>query len=377
MDTKIVHGTDIRNTTTNDYIEPIHMTAMYKFNSAEHGSDLFTGEQKGYVYSRSGNPTVRILEKKMALLEGADVGVATASGMSAIASTVLGLVKSGENIVTSGTLYGGTYRLFSEYLPKLGIEVRFVSPLASAQDIVNKMDSKTKLLFIETPSNPTLDIIDINLWADFNVPLVVDNTFCSPYLQQPIKHGADLVIHSTTKYLNGHGDCLGGIVVGYQDYIDEIRNCTTYFGPTMSPFNAWLILRGLKTLAVRMEKQCETASYLVNFLLCGDDKIRKVYYPHTGTFGQMKYGGGMIAFELGGGLKAGKTLMNNLKLCTLAVSLGDCETLIQHPASMTHSTYTATERKRFGISDGLIRMSIGIENVEDIYNDLKQALDKI
>ena len=319
----------------------------------------------------------------MALLEGADDGVATASGMSAIASTVLGLVKSGENIVTSGTLYGGTYRLFSEYLPKLGIEVRFVSPLASAQDIVNKVDSKTKLLFIETPSNPTLDIIDINLWyvasrsTDFNMPLVVDNTFCSPYLQQPIKHGADLVVHSATKYLNGHGDCLGGIVVGYQEYIDKTRGANTYFGPTMSPFNAWLILRGLKTLGLRMRKQCENAQYLVNFLLYLNDKITKVYYPHTGTFGQMKYGGGMIAFELGGGLKAGKTLMNNLKLCTLAVSLGDCETLIQHPASMTHSTYTATERKRFGISDGLIRMSIGIENVEDIYNDLKQALDRV
>jgi len=376
-ETDIVHGPKINNVLSNDLVQPIHMTSTFKFDSGDHGASLFKGEVEGYVYSRMGNPTVKILEKKMAMLEGAENAVATSSGMSAISSLILALVESGKNIVSSGVLYGGTYALFNKELPKLKIETRFVHPNLDFDGIVTFIDAKTKLLFIETPANPTLDVIDISLWTKiakkFKIPLVVDNTFLTPYIQRPIEQGADVVVHSTTKYLNGHGDNIGGIVIGNNEIIEKVKNTVCYFGPSMSPFNAWLVLRGLKTLAVRMERHSENA-WNVAAYLSEHNKINKVYYPQTQ---ETKKGGGIVAFELKNGLEAGKILMDNVKLCALAVSLGDCETLIQHPASMTHASYTKEERKKFGVSDGLIRLSIGLEHYVDIIKDLKQALKKI
>ncbi len=380
-ETDIVHGTKINNVLTNDLIQPIHMTSTFKFDSSDHGASLFKGETEGYIYSRMGNPTVRILEKKMAMLEGAENAIATSSGMSAISSLILALVKSGENIVSSGVLYGGTYALFNEDLPKLGIETRFVHPDSHFDEITILIDAKTKLLFIETPANPTLNVIDIPFWAKiaekFKIPLAVDNTFLTPYIQRPIEQGANIVIHSTTKYLNGHGDNIGGIVIGSNEIIEKVRSTVSHFGSSMSPFNAWLILRGLKTLALRMERHSENA-WSVAAYLSEHDKVNKVYYPWCDPYTQeTKRGGGVIAFELKGGLKEGKTIMDSVKLCTLAVSLGDCETLIQHPASMTHASYTKEERERVGISDGLIRLSVGLEHYVDIIRDLGQALEKI
>lgn len=380
-ETEIVHGTGINNVLTGDLVQPIHMTSTFKFDSSDHGASLFKGETEGYVYSRMGNPTVRILEKKMAVLERAEDAVATSSGMSAISSLVLALVKSGENIVSSGVLYGGTFALFNNELPKLGIETRFVSTDLNFDEITKFIDTKTKLLFIETPANPTLDVIDISFWAEiaekFKIPLVVDNTFLTPYIQKPIEQGAHVVIHSTTKYLNGHGDSIGGVVVGSDEIMEKVRNTMCHFGSCMSPFNAWLVLRGLKTLALRMERHCENA-WSVATHLSEHDKINKVYYPWCDPATQeYRRGGGTMSFEVKGGLEAGKTIIDNVKLCALAVSLGDCETLIQHPASMTHASYTKEEREKVGITDGLVRLSVGLEHYVDIIKDLEQALGKI
>ena len=380
-ETDIVHGTEINNVLTGDLVQPIHMTSTFKFDSSDHGASLFKGETEGYVYSRIGNPTVRIFEKKMALLEGAEDAVATSSGMSAISSLVLALVKSGENIVSSGVLYGGTYALFNGELPKIGIETRFVSPDLSFDGIVKIVDEKTKLLFIETPANPTLNVIDISVWVKiaekFKIPLAVDNTFLSPYIQRPIEQGADVSLHSTTKYLSGHGDSVGGVVVGSNEVIKKVKNTVSNFGPSMSPFNAWLVLRGLKTLAVRMERHCENAWNVATYL-SEHYKVNKVYYPWCDPLTQeTKKGGGTMSFELKDGLEAGKTVIDNVKLCALAVSLGDCETLIQHPASMTHASYTKEEREKVGITDGLVRLSVGLEHYVDIIKDLEQALGKI
>jgi methionine-gamma-lyase len=386
-ETEIVHGIVPDQTVSADLVPPIHMTSTFKFNSADHGAALFSGTEDGYIYTRVSNPTNSVLEKKVSLLEGGDAGIATSSGMAAIASVAMTLAKPGDNFVSCTTVYGGTFAFFHHRLRELKIDPRFVSPVSATDPamIEKQIDADTRFLYMETPANPTLDIIDIRLWADIaqahGIPLVVDNTFATPYLQNPIYHGADLVVHSATKYLGGHADIIGGLVVGSRSLTDRIREEYIHnFGPTMSPFNAWLFLRGIKTLAVRMEKHCANAVRIARFLE-DHPKVEKVYYPglpsHSGHITakkQMCHFGGMIAFEVVGGIDAGKKIMDNVEICTLAVSLGDCDTLIQHPASMTHATYSKAEREKAGITDGLIRLSVGIENADDIIADLENAM---
>ena len=389
-DTLVVHGIKSVYTSSMDLVPPIHMTSTFKFKDTEYGANIFSGTEKGFVYTRIGNPTVSIFQEKMALLEGGEDAIATSSGMAAISAIALSLAVPGDNFVAGTTLYGGTFALFNKHLRSLNIHPSFLTPgeACSVKNIEAGIDKKTRFLFIETPSNPTLDLFDVEIWAQaakkFNIPLIVDNTFATPYLQNPIKHGADVVVHSATKYIGGHGDVVGGVIIGSLKMMNHIRQeYTNHFGPTMSPFNAWLFLRGLKTLALRMERHSDNAMKIAQWLE-NRPEVGKVYYPglisHPGNLiaqKQMKKFGGMLSFDLKGGIEAGKKLMDNLKVCTLAVSLGDCDTLIQHPASMTHSTYSVQEREKAGISDGLIRLSVGIENGDDLIEDLNQGLSSI
>jgi len=386
-ETEIVHGVHDAHVTSMDLVAPIHMTSAFRFKNSGHGAALFSGTQQGYIYSRISNPTVSLLEEKMALLEKGEAAVAASSGMAAIASTVMTLAKPGDNFISCTTVYGGTFAFFNQRLRHFNIETRFITPAEACKpgSIEALIDSKTRFLFMETPANPTLDILDIRMWVDIarrrRIPLVVDNTFATPYLQNPIAMGADMVIHSATKYIGGHADIIGGVAVGKKSVIDRIKEeYVHYFGPIMSPFNAWLFLRGIKTLAVRMEKHCANAMAVANFL-GAHPKILKVYHPglpshpgHNTAKAQMKHFGAMMAFEVRGGIEAGKKVMDSVRVCTLAVSLGDCDTLIQHPASMTHSTYSKAEREKAGITDGLIRLSVGIESADDIIADLGNAL---
>ena len=389
-ETQVVHGIHTGDTNTLDLVAPIHMTSAFEFKNAAHGAGLFSGKDDGYIYTRISNPTVSMFQAKMAILEGGEDAIATSSGMSAIASIALSLAKPGDNFVSCATVYGGTFALFTENLKALQIEARLISPALSESKkaIESLVDKKTRFLYMETPANPTLDVIDIEMWAGIArkhlIPLVVDNTFATAYLQNPLLIGADVVVHSATKYISGHADTIGGVIVGKKKMMDRIRaEYIHHFGPTMSPFNAWLFLRGIKTLAVRMERHCLNAMRVAEWLN-SHPKVTKVYYPglpshpgHPIAKKQMKCFGGMIAFEVSGGIKAGQAVMDNVHICRLAVSLGDCDTLIQHPASMTHSTYTKEDRTAAGIPDGLIRISVGIEHADDIIKDLENSFSFI
>lgn len=366
---------------------PIFQSSTFAFKDADEGAAIFAGESDGYVYTRLGNPTVAALENEIAYLEGGDAGLAFSSGMAATATTILALAKAGDNIVASDTLYGGTHSLFTENLPRIGIEVREVV----AKDVANierAMDEKTRAIFIESPANPTMVVIDITACAEIaksrGIDLIVDNTFPTPYYQSPLELGASIVIHSATKYIGGHGDTVAGLVVGSAEFIESLRaEFLRDWGGCLSPFNAWLLLRGLKTLPVRMDKHSENGMEIAQFLSY-HPKIEQVMYPglrthpqHELAKKQMRGFGGMIAFLVKGGRDAGKILMDSVELCTLAVSLGDVDTLIQHPASMTHSTYSPEELNKAGISESLVRLSVGLEDVNDLVADLKQALKRI
>lgn len=317
------------------------------------------------------------------------MALATSSGIGAISSTFWTLLKAGDHIITDTTLYGCTFALINHGLRKFGIEVTFVDTSDPVQ-VKKAMRKNTRIVYLETPANPNLKIVDLEKVVKIahtnpDTMVIVDNTFATPYLQQPLTMGVDLVVHSATKYLNGHGDVVAGFVIGKNELIQEIRlvGLKDMTGAVLGPQEAFYIIRGLKTFEIRMERHCINARKIVEYL-SEHEKVEKVYYPglehhpgHLVAKKQMKDYGGMISFELKGGFEAGKTLMDNLKLCALAVSLGDTETLIQHPASMTHSPYTKEEREAAGITDGLVRMSVGIENVEDIIEDLKQGLEKI
>lgn len=387
-DTKIVHAGQHIDPVTGALSTPIYQTSTFVFNSAEQGAARFAGEEKGFIYTRLGNPTQEQLENKVAILEGAEAGLAVASGMTAIAAPIWTICKAGDHIVSSDTLYGCTFALLSEQAERFGIEVTFVKA-KDPENIRKAMKSNTKLVYIETPANPTLDIIDIEETAkiahEHNALLMVDNTFMSPYGQRPLEMGADVVIHSATKYINGHGDVIAGIIVGKQELIDQIRfvGVKDITGGCISPFNAWLLIRGLKTLGVRMDRHCENALKVAKFLE-NHPMVESVTYPgleshpqHELAKKQMRIFGAMISFEVKGGVEAGRQLMNNVELCTLAVSLGDTETLIEHPASMTHSPVPKEERLKAGITDGLVRLSVGLENPEDVMADLDQAFKKI
>ncbi|MCK4295248.1 MAG: aminotransferase class I/II-fold pyridoxal phosphate-dependent enzyme [Candidatus Marinimicrobia bacterium] len=386
IETNIVHGGQHPDKLTGALSPPIYQTSTFAFRDADHGARLFKREEEGYIYTRYRNPTIDLLADKIALLESAEAGLVFASGLAAIFNVIVTLVKSGEHIVSDDTIYGGTFGLFKNIFPKLGIDVTFVDTV-NRDKLTSVIRDNTKLVFIETPANPTLKIIDIAKCVEVahskNVDLCVDNTFLTPYLQKPIELGADIVVHSATKYFGGHGDIIGGIVVGGKIFMEELWKNAKDIGASNSPFNAWLVLRGLKTLAVRMDRHCENAEKIAEYL-SKHNKIENVYYPglfshpgHEIAKKQMSKFGGMLGFDLKGGKEAGKILMNSVKLCILAVSLGDADTLIEHPASMTHSTYSDEELLQRGIKPGFVRISVGLENVNDLIEDLEQALNVI
>ena len=385
--TLCVHGSGGADIQTGAISVPIYQSSTFAFRSAKHGAALFAGEEEGYVYTRLGNPTQAALESEMAFLEGGEAALCFSSGMATISGIILALCRNGENLISSDTVYGGTHNLYKESLPLWDIAVKEVDAV-DPKNIENAIDEKTRLIFIETPANPTLSLIDIVECAKIakknHIPLVVDNTFATPYLQRPIELGADIIVHSATKYIGGHGDTIAGIAVGKKDFIDDLRaKSLRDLGAVISPLNAWLLLRGLKTLPVRMDRHCANALEIAKFLSL-HPKINWVRHPGLSTHPQhelaarqMKKFGGMVTFEVKGGRSAGEKLMNSVGLITLAVSLGDCDSLIEHPASMTHSTYSPEELEEVGISEGLIRLSVGLEDSSDIITDLKLALKKI
>lgn len=387
FNTKIIHAGQHPDPETGALSTPLYQTSTFVFDNAEQGAARFALEENGYIYGRLGNPTQAALEEKMATLEGGEAALATASGMGAIATTLWTLCSQGDHIVASNTVYGCTHALLSHGMPKFGIEVTFVDA-TKPEEIEAAIKSNTKVVYLETPANPTLAIMDIerasNIAHKHGAKLVVDNTFNSPYVQRPLSLGADVVVHSATKYLNGHGDVIAGVIIGPMDFVTEARlvGVKDITGSCISPFNAWLTLRGLKTLGVRMERHCSNAMKVAKYLEAHPAVI-KVNYPGLESHPQyalakkqMDLPGGMISFEIKGGVKAGRTVMNSVELCLLAVSLGDTETLIQHPASMTHSPIPREDRLKAGIADGLIRVSIGLEDAEDIIADLDQAISK-
>ncbi|HAW93818.1 MULTISPECIES: trans-sulfuration enzyme family protein [unclassified Arsukibacterium] len=366
---------------------PLYQTSTFVFENAEQGAARFAGEQEGYIYTRLGNPTTRELEQKIAALEGMDDAAATATGMGAVAASTMAFLQHGDHLIASKAIYGCSFALFNHMFARYGIEVSFVDMTDHAA-VAAALKPNTKMLFAETPINPNLVVLDLAFLGQFcqqhQLISVVDNTFLTPLLQQPAKYGIDIIIHSATKYLNGHGDVVAGIIVANSEKIATIKMTTLKdMGATISPHDAWLIIRGLKTLAIRMERHCQNAQQVAEFLE-RHPAVKEVFYPglpsHPGyrfLGEQMQGAGGVLAFELNASLEHSRYFINQCRLLSLAVSLGDAESLIQHPASMTHSPYTPEERKMAGISDGLIRVSVGLEHVADIIADLEQALAKM
>jgi methionine-gamma-lyase len=367
-------------------VPPIYQTSTFKFESADHGGSLFAGNQKGYIYSRMLNPTIEAMEDAVAALEGGYKALGCGSGMAAIHTTFTALLNAGDHVICSKSVYGPTNTLLATIMNRFNIETTFINT-SDTSKVENALKPNTKVIYIETPGNPTLETTNLEKVSEIahknNAVVVVDNTFMSPILQQPIKFGVDIVVHSMTKFLNGHADVVAGIIVVKDDQTyKHFRKTLNQLGGVIDPFNAFLVHRGLKTLAIRMKKHSENAMVIAEFLE-SHPKIEWVRYPGLKSFPDYEIAqkqhsapGGMISFELKGGNEAGKKVMNSVELCQLAVSLGGVETLIQHPASMTHLTMGKEARESAGITDGLVRLSVGIEYVDDLLDDLKQALDK-
>jgi methionine-gamma-lyase len=379
------------------HLTPIYASSTYVFDTAEQGMHRFTGQEKGYIYGRWGNPSITEPEEKIAALEAYGIEengealqlktILHASGMAAISTLLLATLKAGDKILSHFSLYGGTQELMEKVLPPLGIEliIADLNDLNKAEEAF-KNDSKIKLLYLETPANPTIQCVNLEeltkLAKKYNAIVAVDNTFATPYLQQPFKYGVDYVFHSTTKFLNGHGTAIGGALVGKDNAFmnDRILKVHRLLGGNSNSFDAFLLTNGIKTLELRMERHCANAMKVAKFLE-QHSAIEKVHYlglashpDYAVAQKQMKHAGGMMSFELKGGIEAGKKLIDRLQMCVRAVSLGTCDTLLSHPASMTHYGVPKEKREQYGITDGLIRMSVGIENVEDILNDLEQAM---
>ncbi|MEH6404975.1 MAG: methionine gamma-lyase [Sneathiella sp.] len=366
---------------------PLHLTSTFTFETAEAGGEMFAGERPGYIYSRISNPTLDLLERRIANLEGGEAALANSSGMGSITSVLWTYLSPGDEVIVDKTLYGCTFAFMNHGLRRFGVTITHVD-LTNPENLEKALNDKTKIVYFETPANPNMRLVDIAAVSEIahsrDIRVVVDNTYATPLLTRPLELGADIVVHSATKYLGGHGDLVAGIVVGSLEDITEIRlvGMKDMTGSVMAPFNAMLIMRGLKTLELRMERHCKTAMTVATELE-QHTAVRKVFFPGLESFEQhplakrqMADFGGMIAFEIEGGLQAGISMMNKLHLIQRAVSLGDAESLIQHPASMTHSTYTPEERLEHDISEGLIRLSVGLENPNDILDDLMSALPK-
>ncbi len=385
--TRAVHSGQEPCPCTGSLATPIYQTSTFVFNDADQGAARFAGEEEGYIYSRLGNPTVHSLEDKISDLEGGEAGLAFASGMAAIAAVLLALVRAGDHLVADRTIYGCTYAFLTELLTGLGVEVTLVDT-TDLEEVSRALRPNTRVIYTESLANPTLKVIDLPALAQMarekGIQTVVDNTFLSPYLLRPLEQGCDVVIHSATKYLGGHGDLIAGVAVGKKELLNRIRMTTLKnMGGVLGPFDAWLLLRGIKTLPLRMERHSLNAQQVARFL-AGRCEVSRVYYPgleshpaHELARKLYEHGfGGVVAFELKAGYEAGRALLNSVGLIRLAVSLGDVDTLIEHPASMTHHGVGEEGRRRAGISDGLVRLSVGIEDAEDIIADLGQALDK-
>ena len=365
---------------------PLYLTSSFRFDDAEHARALFTEEIAGNIYSRYANPNTDEFIRKLCLLEGAEDGIATASGMSAVFTAIAARVSAGDHVLASRALFGSTHQLFTRILPKWGV----TSDYADASDPASwarLVRPTTKLIFIETPSNPGLELLDLRWLGEFasarGIPLVVDNCFATPYLQQPLALGANVVIHSATKYIDGQGRALGGAIVGDASYITDCRFFARHTGPAMSAFNAWLLSKSLETLAVRMDRHCANALALAQHFE-GHPAQSAVRYPflpshpqHDLARAQMQQGGGIVALELRGGLLSGQAVLNGVRMVSHSANLGDTRTIITHPASTTHSKLSAAERSAVGISDGLIRVSVGLEHVSDIIADVEQALARV
>ncbi len=364
---------------------PLHLTSTFAFETAEQGGARFAGDAPGHIYSRISNPTVALLETRMAALEDGEAAVAMASGMGAITSVMWSFLQAGDEIITDKTLYGCTFAFMRDGLTRFGIKVTHID-LTNPLALQTAISDQTKIVYFETPANPNMRLVDIEaisaIAKKFGARTVVDNTYATPVQTRPLSFGADIVVHSATKYLGGHGDLVAGLAIGSAEDMAEVRmvGVKDMTGSVMAPFNAMLVLRGLKTLALRVERHAKNAQRVAE-MLEAHPAVYRVHYPGLEDFAQhdlakkqMSGFGGMIALELKGGYSAGINMMNRLGLIRRAVSLGDAETLIQHPASMTHSTYTPEERAVHGISEGLVRLSVGLEDVGDILDDLHQAL---
>jgi len=377
----------IRNQTErtqySEHSTPLFVTSSFVFDDAEDMRASFAEEKQRNLYSRFTNPNTTEFVDKILAMEGAEAGYAFATGMSAIFSSFAALLNAGDHIVSCRSVFGSTHSMFTKYLPKWNIETSYFK--VDEVDIIESLiQENTKIIYIETPTNPAVDILDLevigNIAKKHNLIFIVDNCFATPYIQQPIKFGADLVIHSATKLIDGQGRVLGGVTVGKSDLIREIYLFARNTGPAMSPFNAWVLSKSLETLAIRVEKHCENALKVAQFLE-EHKQVELVKYPflkshpqyHTAKQ-QMKLGGNIVAFEIKGGLASGRKFLNNIKMCSLSANLGDTRTIVTHPSSTTHGKLSEEERLEVGITNGLVRVSVGLENIEDIINDLQQAL---
>jgi O-succinylhomoserine sulfhydrylase len=370
-----------------EHSEPIFATSSFCFSSAREAAESFAGNRSGNVYSRFTNPTVRAFQDRLAAMEGGAQCVATSSGMAAIMATCMALLKAGDHIISSTGVFGATTMLFNNFLAKFGVDVTWVSPTAPAR-WREAVRPETRLLYLETPTNPLTEIADIEALAgiahEADALLVVDNCFCTPVLQQPLALGADIVIHSATKYLDGQGRCLGGAVVGGEDTVGEqVFGFLRTAGPTMSPFNAWVFLKGLETLSLRMQAHCNAAMVLAEWLQA-HPAVERVHYPGLSSHPQHELAarqqsgfGGIVSFEVVGGQEAAWTVIDETRMLSITANLGDTKTTITHPGSTTHGRLTPEQRAAAGIGDGLIRVAAGLEAVDDIRADLERGLDRI
>lgn len=376
--------TQLERTEFLEHTSPIYLTSSFVFEDAEDMRASFSEEKNRNIYSRFTNPNTTEFVEKICKMEGAETGYAFATGMAAVFSTFAALLESGDHIVSSRSIFGSTHTLFTKYLPKWQIDTSYFN-INEPETIENFITPKTKILYAETPTNPAIDIIDLELLGNIakkhNLILVIDNCFATPYLQQPIKYGAHLVIHSATKLIDGQGRVLGGITVGRADLIREIYLFARNTGPALSPFNAWILSKSLETLAIRVDKHCENALAVAEFLE-SHKSVSWVRYPFLKTHPQyevakkqMKLGGNIVAFEVKGGIEAGRKFLNAIKMCSLSANLGDTRTIVTHPASTTHHSLGEEARLSVNITGGLVRVSVGLEHVDDIIKDLSQALD--
>ena len=385
IDTLAVRAGQVRSH-ENEHSETLFLTSSYVFGSAQEAANRFSGEQPGNVYSRYTNPTVRTFEDRIAALEGAEAAVGTASGMAAILSTCMALLQSGDHIVCSRSVFGTTTMLFNKFLKKFGVTTTFVSP-TDYQAWEAAFTPQTKLVFVETPSNPLCDVVDIQRLADMThekgALLVVDNCFCTPALQRPLEFGADLVVHSATKYIDGQGRCLGGVVVGPKVLVDEVLGFIRSAGPTMSAFNAWVFLKGLETLGLRMQAHSQKALALAHWLEA-QPQVEKVFYAglpsHVGhelAAKQQSAFGGVLSFRVKGGREAAWKVIDATRIMSLTANLGDTKTTIVHPATTTHGRLSPEQKLEAGITDNLIRVAVGLEDVQDLQADLQRGLSSL